>query len=178
MKHINQKIIAIVSISVLLVCGIANAEIKCDNGVCVSAPNKEDKYVSDFLYVKGIKSIDNFINWVHENIKYKSDLSWKDSWASPSETLSLKTGDCEDFAFLFAAGLRTMGKNPLVIAVAGKDISHAICVFKYDKYYQIVDNENLIKTEIKTLELLTPYLLKKYKATKIGILKIRAYERI
>ena len=36
--------------------------------------------------------------WVHENIKYKPDAT--NYWQSPEETLSLKTGDCEDLAIL------------------------------------------------------------------------------
>jgi predicted transglutaminase-like cysteine proteinase len=43
------------------------------------------------------------IEWIVENIKYKSDLiihNTPEYWQYPNETLSLKTGDCEDMAIL------------------------------------------------------------------------------
>jgi hypothetical protein len=43
------------------------------------------------------------MKWVRENIAYKSDLERfsLDDWQSPLETLSRRTGDCEDISILW-----------------------------------------------------------------------------
>lgn len=46
-------------------------------------------------------------NKVTTNISYKQDVG--DHWQKASETLELKTGDCEDFAILYAALLMQDG---------------------------------------------------------------------
>jgi hypothetical protein len=46
-------------------------------------------------------------DWVHENIQYLDDPT--DIWQSTSETLALKTGDCEDQAILVASIITAMG---------------------------------------------------------------------
>jgi len=74
------------------------------------------------------------------NIKYKSDWSVhheKEYWQSPKETLVLKTGDCEDFAFLAQALLNEIGISSSVISIQhmkeGKQKGHAICVFPKER---------------------------------------------
>lgn len=54
-------------------------------------------------------------DWVANNIKYKYDYEahgWNDYWQLPRETLSIRTGDCEDFAILLCSLLRTYGYGP------------------------------------------------------------------
>ncbi len=51
-------------------------------------------------------------DWVAANIEYKSDEEqWgvEEYWQTPEETLSLRTGDCEDFAILLCTLLRAYG---------------------------------------------------------------------
>lgn len=95
--------------------------------------------------------------WLKTNIKYKSDLSVhheKDYWQSPKETLVLKTGDCEDFAFLTQALLNEIGISSSVISVQymkdGKKRGHAICIFPKDRprSYFSVDKLNTLNKEI------------------------------
>jgi hypothetical protein len=51
-------------------------------------------------------SIQSALYWVQDNINYKKENDngdWNDEhWQTPEETYFLKTGDCEDYAILFA----------------------------------------------------------------------------
>jgi len=60
-------------------------------------------------------------DWVAANIEYKSDKEqWgvEEYWQTPDETLSLHTGDCEDFAILLCTLLRAYGIGEEQIYVA------------------------------------------------------------
>ena len=48
-------------------------------------------------------------DFVHSNITYKAEPSGEDVWQSPAETLSLLTGDCEDYTLLLAAMITALG---------------------------------------------------------------------
>jgi predicted transglutaminase-like cysteine proteinase len=51
-------------------------------------------------------------NWVAANIEYKLDEEqWgvEEYWQTPEQTLTLRTGDCEDFAILLCTLLRAYG---------------------------------------------------------------------
>ncbi|HUX48084.1 MAG TPA: transglutaminase-like cysteine peptidase [Dehalococcoidia bacterium] len=60
-------------------------------------------------------------DWVAANIEYKTDEEqWgiEEYWQTPEETLSLRTGDCEDFAILLCTLLRAYGVSEEQIYVA------------------------------------------------------------
>lgn len=60
-------------------------------------------------------------DWVSTNIEYKTDEEqWgvDEYWQTPQETLSLRTGDCEDFAILLCTLLRAYGIGEEQIYVA------------------------------------------------------------
>lgn len=51
-------------------------------------------------------TVTDILHWVNKNITYVQDnVKWKlaERWQTPEETLSLRTGDCEDGAILIAA---------------------------------------------------------------------------
>jgi predicted transglutaminase-like cysteine proteinase len=64
-------------------------------------------------------------NWVGNNIHYKHDenvYGVREYWQFGKETVSLKTGDCEDFAILLCSLLRAAGYSPNdVYVVIGKN---------------------------------------------------------
>jgi len=71
-------------------------------------------------------------DWVTANIDYMSDEErWgiEDYWQTPEETLSLCTGDCEDFAILLCTLLRAYGIDEehiyVAIGVDDKGYGHA-----------------------------------------------------
>jgi predicted transglutaminase-like cysteine proteinase len=76
--------------------------------------------------------------WVFDNIEHVSDEESQgvsDYWQTPSETLSLRTGDCEDFAILLCSLLRANGvpADQVYVAVGydAYDYWHAFIVEKY-----------------------------------------------
>ena len=70
-------------------------------------------------------------DWVANEIEYVSDTSVhgvSDYWQLPRETLSLRTGDCEDFSILLCSLYRQIGwnENKVYVVVGEKDgIYHA-----------------------------------------------------
>jgi hypothetical protein len=63
---------------------------------------------------------DDIRDWVATNIDYTPDEKrWgKDYWQTPEETLSYRTGDCEDFSILLCSLLRTYGIDAERVYVA------------------------------------------------------------
>lgn len=65
--------------------------------------------------------LNTIYSWVGENIRYEYDddiYGTEEYWQFPYETLSLKTGDCEDQAFLLASLARAAGIEAEDIFVA------------------------------------------------------------
>jgi len=74
-------------------------------------------------------------DWVAVNIDYVSDEEqWgvEEYWQTPEETLSLCTGDCEDFAILFCTLLRAYGIDEehiyVAVGVDNKGYGHAFLI--------------------------------------------------
>jgi hypothetical protein len=73
-------------------------------------------------------------NWVVDNIDYKSDQGqWGgDYWQTPEETLSYRTGDCEDFAILLCSLFRAYGipaeRVYVTLGVDGSEDGHAFVI--------------------------------------------------
>jgi hypothetical protein len=74
-------------------------------------------------------------DWVAYNIDYVLDEEqWgvDDYWQTPEETLSLRTGDCEDFAILLCTLLRAYGINEnqvyVVLGVDSEGYGHAFLI--------------------------------------------------
>ena len=60
------------------------------------------------------------------NFSYQLSKGGFDEWQYPEETVVLKTGDCEDYAFLLASMLEACDISPYCIRVAfGKIVDHA-----------------------------------------------------
>ncbi|MFP3880157.1 MAG: transglutaminase-like cysteine peptidase [Dehalococcoidia bacterium] len=65
-------------------------------------------------------------DWVAANVQYKSDEEqWgvDEYWQTPDETLSLQSGDCEDFAILLCTLLRVygLGEEQIYVAIGVDD---------------------------------------------------------
>lgn len=126
----------------VLVDGSQKAELtkmieKCRNRI--SELEEERERINNLRFAR-LESSSAISQWLKANIKYKTDWSVhheKDYWQSPKETLVLKTGDCEDFAFLAQALLNEIGISSSVISIQhmkdGKKRGHAICVFPKER---------------------------------------------
>lgn len=119
--------------------------IKKKDGVLIVKPKMLDQEVKEFLFNNHIKTLDDYAEWLRNNITYKKERT--DRWANPLVTLSRKYGDCEDFTYLNMIVLRVLGYSPKFIAVFGKSRGHAVCVFKKGNEYYYFDNEKLIETQ-------------------------------
>lgn len=84
-----------------------------------------------------LKNAKEIMKWLKRNIKYRSDLDahgQESYWQTPEETMVLRAGDCEDYAFLAQAMLKQIGVDSTVISVVhGSKFfdngAHALCVF-------------------------------------------------
>jgi transglutaminase-like putative cysteine protease len=64
-----------------------------------------------------IQAVADAFDWVRDHVVYTDDPS--DYWQSASETLSWRTGDCEDYAILLASMIDEMGGNARVNIIDG-----------------------------------------------------------
>jgi Transglutaminase-like superfamily len=105
---------------------------------CPSVKEALQDAVGPAPYELSQAGFDAIRNWVADNIDYKSDQErWRgDYWQTPEETLSYRTGDCEDFSILLCSLLRTYGiaaeRVFVTLGVDGSDDGHA---FLIDDWY-------------------------------------------
>ncbi|MFH2138448.1 MAG: transglutaminase-like domain-containing protein [Candidatus Omnitrophota bacterium] len=119
-------------------------------GVLISRPALIDEKIRDIVVFNNIRTLDDYVSWVKSNIEYRRDENG-DTWSTPDETLNAQGGDCEDFAFFNSAALRVLGFNPEVLAILRIGRSHAICAFKENGTYSLIDNKTLIRTKAATM---------------------------
>ncbi|MDP2652683.1 MAG: transglutaminase-like domain-containing protein [Candidatus Omnitrophota bacterium] len=138
-----------------------NQEISALSGVLVSRPDPQDEEISKFIALHQIRSLEDYARWLKENIAYRRNER-PDRWATPKETLAVRNGDCEDYAFLNTAVAQVLGYRPHVLALVRNGRAHAICTFKHDKTYVWFDNAKLIKTEAATLDEFARWIMSRY----------------
>lgn len=144
--------------------------------VLVSQPSRVDERIRDIIVFNNIRSFDDYTGWLKQNIVYKKDKG-KDIWSVPKVTLQRKNGDCEDFAFFNEAVLRVLGYQSRVIAVIRPFHSHALCIFKENGCYLIIDNNNLKRTQAKSMPEFAKYIFEKYRCSSICEINLKTKER-
>jgi len=111
-------------------------------------------FIPSFCFSQGIDGIMGFVNspqtmvdWFAKEFSYQWQM-YPDC-KTPSEMVSAKKGDCDDFAFLASALLRRM-KIPneiLILKFKGLKMAHAVCAFKKeDGAYSFISNKKLFHT--------------------------------
>jgi hypothetical protein len=79
-------------------------------------------------------------NWIATNIKYEKDSTGHPQY--PAETIRLKQGDCEDFAFLLCSLLRADGYSPEQAWVAiSSSRRHAFVLLQGKEGYRVIESE-------------------------------------
>jgi transglutaminase-like putative cysteine protease len=104
-------------------------------------------------------------NWVGNNIQYRHDdtvYGVRDYWQFGKETVSLRTGDCEDFAILLCSLFRAAGYSPdEVYVVIGKNANgyHAWVKINLDTlgWYNLEPQENGLATLVGDFLTLSNY---------------------
>ena len=84
---------------------------------------------------------------VNHSIAFRNDISTHgrpDHWATAAETLSSRSGDCEDFAILKLQALRRLGFDPADLYLSiGRDRArgdHALALVRLDGRFWALDN--------------------------------------
>jgi predicted transglutaminase-like cysteine proteinase len=113
----------------------------------MATPDKSVSYTSSST----IADINKIRLWVFSNIKVSSDEALhgvSDYWQTPTETLALKAGDCEDFAILMVSMMLAYGvpQDQVYVAV-GDDLNknwHAFVIERYSYGVWVeIDPENV-----------------------------------
>lgn len=136
-------------------------ENSSSDGVLIARPKPLDKKIVDIIDLYQINSLEDYSQWLGQNIKYNSDKT-TDTWSVPLETLDKKQGDCEDFAFLTMEFIRVVGFKPHFLALVRKKKAHAICTFKHNGYYAWFDNEKLKTTQTTSLDEFAKHIADNY----------------
>jgi transglutaminase-like putative cysteine protease len=99
-----------------------------------------------------VSSIED-IQKVLEQIAYTGD-GLVDNEQDPEVTWGKKTGDCEDFAALAIALLKSIGIEAKMLKVYCKDkrLSHAVAIFMWQGKYNYFSNSNLVETGYTTIK--------------------------
>jgi hypothetical protein len=111
-------------------------------------PNLEDAEVlhDNFLYKEWCEETFTNGNYIYEgykdisfNIKYAPEAARTDNWQTPTETIRLEQGDCEDAVFLFFSHLPPTQKNAEI--VWGWVFDRQLGVARAHVWYQLKDRE-------------------------------------
>jgi predicted transglutaminase-like cysteine proteinase len=101
---------------------------------CPSVKEALRDILGDPPYELSQAGFNNIRDWVATNINYMPDEKrWgKDYWQTPEETLSYRTGDCEDFSILLCSLLRAYGIDAeqvyIALGVNAEEDGHAFLI--------------------------------------------------
>ncbi len=104
----------------------------------------KERLASDLEHVAKVNA------WVNQNVDYVEDqvvYGQSDYWATASETLDRREGDCEDFAILKYQFLVNAGFDPASIYLtlvwdAVRRREHAVLIVKLNGSHYLLDNES------------------------------------
>ncbi|MBN1526269.1 MAG: hypothetical protein JW919_01610 [Candidatus Omnitrophica bacterium] len=94
-----------------------------------------------------VRTPEQIAEWFTSEFQYRIKIP--DRPQSASETLRLKSGDCDDLATLASLVLSDLGidSNVVIIKFQGLNIRHAICIWKdKDGTYSFLSNKELQRT--------------------------------
>ena len=126
MEKIYEKILLVCFVLFICSCELTENDIEVGS-----------LFVYDFNNDIKVESLEDAVNYVAYDIKYKSDPPGYDYWQTPEETETLKTGDCEDKAILLMYLLNKMGIDSWLLIVEHiiTQDNHAL-VFSNNKFLE------------------------------------------
>ena len=82
----------------------------------------------------------SLIKYIKENYKYVSDPSGFDYFATPTESIALMAGDCDDYSILMASVIKAIGGNVRIIWAPRHVYPELFCGDKanFDKYLSAI----------------------------------------
>lgn len=103
------------------------------------------KAASGLGFSAQIRTINETVNALVSYLPDRVNYHQRDHWATPHQTLARGAGDCEDFAILKMASLRTLGipvasMSIVVLRDDDRDLYHAVLAIKTDRGFFILDN--------------------------------------
>jgi hypothetical protein len=116
---------------------------------CPSVKEALQDILGDPPYELSQVGFDDIRDWVALNIDYMSDEErWgEDYWQTPEETLSYRTGDCEDFSILLCSLLRAYGIDAeqvyVALGVDNEEQGHAFLIedWYHDGEWQRIESQ-------------------------------------
>ena len=79
------------------------------------------------MSARDVASARNVFNNIRKNVRYTSDIRGVDTYQKPGHTLSLRTGDCDDYSSLTCASLESLGipcRYKVIRTKGAKDWNH------------------------------------------------------
>lgn len=107
-----------------------------------------DKQAQPLVQISPLTGVDmlHAINkQINERVKYKSEPKGFDYWQTPIETVTLQTGDCEDFALMKWYALLQHGipeRDMTILQGFSGGEMHAILQVYYNKQFYYLDNNS------------------------------------
>ena len=86
---------------------------------------------------RSLGSPQRIFSWIRNNIRYKNELI--EHWQRPDETIIKGTGDCEDFAILFASMCKAIGRKVAIVGIDTVRGWHMFDLLKEGNDWIIVD---------------------------------------
>lgn len=99
-----------------------------------------------------IRTPEDLAHWFSSKFRYVMEIP--DNWQTAEETLSLRTGDCEDFAVLSRTLLAKIGIQSEIVIVEfkGLQVTHAMCAWQDGQQVNLMSNGKLCKVEAGSIK--------------------------
>ncbi len=120
-----------------------------------------------FLEDHQIHNIDDYAQWLKNNMRYQKQSSVSDEWPSSLSTLQHQYGDCKALSVLNSEILKLLGFHPILIGYKTGSQGHVFTVFNRDGQLNILDNTDYYQTNAKNFNEIVVFLYTQYNVETI-----------
>lgn len=143
-----NRLPAVAKLNAIKVSNAAADPISCENSTCDlprAAFARTVDNLRDAGFMEKIRSVNALVN---SFVRYRRDADTSgrlDYWATPEETLTRRSGDCEDYAILKMAALTRLGlpessMSIVILRDESRNLFHAILAVRTNQGFFILDN--------------------------------------